>query len=194
LLTPGVIVPDASEDSAYKVVGMSAFFSLAIPGLFFAASFAPGISWLEKRLPFWPVGWFIFLSVVAIAGYGAVAFTNLNLLSTSTLSQPPYSTVLILGSILLLFFAAFRQAARYRTTGLVSQADLVFAFILLADAAACMGLFAVWTPGWWFYHLLMLSAVCFALRALLVERLLGSSFKATVEGVLELGAEIPAAR
>ena len=194
LLTPGVIVPDRVEESAYRVVGMSAFFSVAIPGMFFAASFAPGIAWLEKRLPFWPVGWFIVLSLVAIAGYAAIAFLNLNLLSTSTLSQPPYSTVLIIGSMLLVLFAAFRQALLYRTTGMTSQADLVFAFILLADAAACMALFAVWTAGWWFYHLLMLTAVCFALRALLVERLLGSSFKSAVEGVLELGSEIPSGR
>jgi hypothetical protein len=39
LLTPGVIVPDHLEASAYRVVGMSAFFSLAVPTLFFAASF-----------------------------------------------------------------------------------------------------------------------------------------------------------
>lgn len=193
LLTPGVIVPDTLEDSAYRVVGMSAFFSLAVPALFFAVSFAPGTSWLEQRLPFWPAGWFVVLTLVAILAYGAVAFLNLNLVSTSALSRPPFSTALIIGAILLLFFAAFREAARYRTAGLASQADLIFAFILLADAAACMALFEVWTAGWWFYHLLMLTAVCFALRALLLERARGASFKSTVEGVLELGSEIPSA-
>lgn len=194
LLTPGVIVPDSLEDPAYRVVGMAAFFSLAVPGLFFAASFSPGMAWLEQRLPFWPAGWFIVLTFVVVIAFGAIAFMNLNLVSTSALSRPPLSTVLILGAILLLFFAAFRQAARYRTAGLASQADLIFAFILLADAAACMALFEVWTAGWWFYHLLMLTAVCFALRALLLERVRGSSFKSTVEGVLELGSEIPAPR
>jgi hypothetical protein len=192
LLTPGVLVPDSLEGSAYRVVGMSAFFSLAVPALFFAASFSPGIAWLESRLPFWPAGWLIVVTFVVIAAYGAVAFLNLNLLSASALSIPPYSTALAIGAICLLFFAAFRQAALYRTAGLTSQADLTFAFVLLADAAACMVLFPIWTVGWWFYHLLMLTAVCFAMRALLMERLRGESFKSAVEGVLELGSEIPA--
>lgn len=194
LLTPGVIVPDALEASAYRVVGMSAFFSLAVSALFFAAGFAPGMAWLETRLPFWPAGWVVVLTVVAVAAYGALALLNMDLLSTSSLANPPYSTVLITGTIALLLFAAFRQAALYRTAGLASQADLTFAFVLLANAAACMALFAVWTVGWWFYHLLILAAVCFALRALVLERLRGESFKSAVEGVLELGSEIPGAR
>jgi hypothetical protein len=194
LLTPGVIVPERLEASAYRVVGMSAFFSLAVPALFFAASFTPGMAWLEKRLPFWPAGWLVVVTFIAVAVYGGIALLNTNLLSTSALSSPPYSTVLVIGSIALLFFAAFRQAALYRTAGLTGQADLIFAFVLLADAAACMVLFSIWTVGWWFYHLLMLTAVCFALRALLVERLRGETFKSAVEGVLELGSEIPSGR
>lgn len=194
LLTPGVIVPDSLEDSAYRAVGVSAFLSLAVPALFFALSFAPGMAALEKRLPFWPAGWLIVVTFVLVAGYGAISLLNVNLVAASSLAQPPYSTVLILGTIALLFFAAFRQAARYRTAGLTSQADLIFAFIVLADAAACMALFSVWTIGWWFYHLLMLTAVCFALRALLIERARGISFRSTVEGVLELGSEIPSER
>jgi len=191
LLTPGVIVPDRLEDSAYRVVGISAFFSLAVPGLFFAASFTPGMAWLERRLPFWPAGWLVVVTFIAVAVYGGIALLNTNLLSNSSLSSPPYSTVLVIGSIALLFFAAFRQAALYRTAGLPGQADLILAFVLLADAAACMALFSIWTIGWWFYHLLMFTAVCFALRALLVERLRGETFKSAVEGVLEVGSEIP---
>ena len=194
LLTPGVIVPERLEDSAYKVIGISAFFSLAVPALFFAAGFMPGMAWLEKWLPFWPAGWLLVLTFVAVAVYGAIAVLKTDLLSTSPLSSPPYSTVLVIGSIALLFFSAFRQASLYRTTGVPGQADLTLAFVLLADAAACMALFAIWTVGWWFYHLLMLTAVCLALRALLLERLRGESFKAAVEGVLELGSEIPAGR
>jgi hypothetical protein len=194
LLTPGVIVPESLEASAYRVVGMSAFFSLAVPALFFAASFTPGMAWLEKRLPFWPAGWLVVVTFVAVGVYGGIALLNTNLLSTSALAGPPYSTVLVIGTMALLFFAAFRQAALYRTAGLAGQADLIFAFVLLADAAACMVLFSIWTVGWWFYHLLMLTAVCFALRALLVERLRGETFRSAVEGVLELGSEIPEGR
>lgn len=191
LLTPGVVVPDRLEASAYRAVGMSAYFSLAVPALFFAASFAPGTSWLERRIPFWPAGWLVVVTFVAVAAYGAIALLKTNLLSGSFLSSPPYSTALEIGSIALLLFSAFRQARLYRTTGLASQADLIFAFVLLADAAVAMALFTVWTLGWWFYHLLMLTAVCFALRALLSERLQGESFKAAVEAALELGSEIP---
>lgn len=194
LLTPGMIVPDNLEDAAYRAVGLSAFFSIAVPAVFFAASFMPGMAWLETRLPFWPAGWLVLVTFVAVGIYGGIAILNMNVLSTSSLSSPPYSTVFVIGSIALLFFAAFRQVALYRTAGLASQADLAFAFVLLADAAACMALFTVWTPGWWLYHLLMLTAVCFALRALLLERLHGESFKSAVEGVLELGSEIPARR
>jgi hypothetical protein len=165
-----------------------------VPALFFAASFTPGMAWLEKRLPFWPAGWLVVVTFIAVAVYGGIALLNTNLLSTSALSSPPYSTVLVIGSIALLFFAAFRQAALYRTAGLTGQADLIFAFVLLGDAAACMVLFSIWTIGWWFYHLLMLTAVCLALRALLLERLRGETFKSAVEGVLELGSEIPTGR
>jgi hypothetical protein len=191
LVTPGVIVSDRFEDYAYRVVGMSAYFSLAVPAMFFAASFSPAAAWLERRLPFWPAGWFVVLTMVALAAYGAIALLKTKFLSASALSSPPLSTVLVIASIGLLFFSAFRQARLYRTTQLPSQADLLFAFVMLADAAAAMALFAVWSLGWWFYHLLMLTAVCFALRALLVERLQGESFKATVEAALELGSEIP---
>jgi hypothetical protein len=57
-----------------------------------------------------------------------------------------------------------------------------------------MVLFSIWTVGWWFYHLLMLTAVCFALRALLAERLRGETVKSAVEGVPEHGSEIPSGR
>ena len=194
LLTPGIIIPDRLEDAAYRAVGISAFFSLAVPALFFAASFLPGMAWLESKLPFWPAGWLVVVTLVAVAIYGAIAVLDMNLLSASSLSSPPYSTVFEVGSIALLLFAAARQAALFRTAGLPSQADLTLAFLLLADAVACMALFEVWTAGWWFYHLLMLAAVCLALRALLMERIEGGSFKSAVEGVLELGAEIPAQR
>ena len=136
LLTPGVIVSDRLEVSAYRVVGMSAYFSVAVPAIFFAASFTPGTAWLERRIPFWPAGWLVVVTFVAVAAYGAVAFLKTNLLSTSPLSRPPYSIALVIGTIGLLFFSAFRQGRLYRTTGLASQADLIFALVLLADAAA----------------------------------------------------------
>ena len=191
LLTPGVVVPDHLEASAYKVIAMSAHFSLAVPAIFFAASFAPGMAWLERRLPFWPAGWLVVLTVVCLAVYGLVALLDMNLLSSSALTSSAFSTGLTAGTIGLLLFSAFQQARLYRTTGLESQADLIFAFVMLAEAAAAMSIFGIWAVGWWFYHLLMLTAVCFALRALVVERLHRDSFKVSVEAALELGYEIP---
>lgn len=191
LLTPGVVIPEHLEDIAYRVIGMSAYFSIAVPAVFFAASFAPGLPWLEERLPFWPAGWLVLLTVVALVTYGAVAFIKTTFLSMSFLANPPFSYVLVFGTIALLAFSAFQQGRMYLTTGLTSQADLIFAFVLLAYAAASMALFDIWTLGWWFYHLLMLTAVCFALRALVAERIQATSFKAAVEATLELGHEIP---
>jgi adenylate cyclase len=191
LLTPGVVIPDRLEASAYQVVAMSAHFSLAVPAIFFAAGFAPGIAWLEKRLPFWPAGWLVVLTVVSITVYGAVALLNMQLLSGSALTSASFAAVLTVLTIVLLLFSALQQGRIYLTTGLQSQADLVFAFVLLAEAAAAMAMFEIWAVGWWFYHLLMLAAVCFALRALVIERLHRDSFKVSVEAALELGFEIP---
>jgi HD-GYP domain-containing protein (c-di-GMP phosphodiesterase class II) len=73
---------------------------------------------------------------------------------------------------------------------LVSQAFLLAAFVLLADAAAAMVLFSPWTVGWWYYHLLMLTAVGLALNALLVERTRARSFRSVIETALELEVSI----
>ena len=107
---------------------------LAVPAIFFAAGFAPGMVWLEKRLPFWPAGWLVALTVVSVAVYGVVALLDTSLLSGSALASLAISAGLTIGTMGLLLFSALRQARMYRTTGLQSQADLVFAFVLLAEA------------------------------------------------------------
>jgi HD-GYP domain-containing protein (c-di-GMP phosphodiesterase class II) len=93
-------------------------------------------------------------------------------------------------SIGLFFFAAMRQARNYRRSRLTSQAFLLAAFVLLADAAAAMVLFRTWTVGWWYYHLLMLASVALALNALIVERARARSFKSVVETALELEVSV----
>lgn len=191
LLTPGVVVPDRLEVSAYRVVGISAYFSLAVPAVFFAVGFAPGMAWLERRLPFWPAGWLVALTAVALVAYAAIAFLGTGFLSATVLADASFKTAATIATIALLLFAALQQARLYQTTGLAGQADLIFAFVLLAEASVAMAAFAIWTLGWWLYHLLMLTAVCFALRALIVERLRRASFKESVEAALELGSEIP---
>src|SRR5215467_12804710 len=48
LTTPGILVPR----TFFSAVVTSAYLSLAVPGVFFAATYAPGIAWVERRLPF----------------------------------------------------------------------------------------------------------------------------------------------
>jgi HD-GYP domain-containing protein (c-di-GMP phosphodiesterase class II) len=190
LTTPGILVPSLFKQFAGSAVAISAYLSLAVPAVFFAASYAPGMSWVERRLPFWPAGWLVLFTAVGLAVYGAVAILNTWLLAKSVLSVPPYSTALAIGSIILFFFAAVRQARLYRIARLSSQAGLIVAFVLLANAAAAMVLFRVWTWGWWYYHLLMLAAVALAVRALILERAYGRSLRSIVEAALELGVSV----
>ena len=187
LTTPGILVPRYF----FAAVAISAYLSLAVPGLFFAASYAPGIDWLERRLPFWPAGWLVVFVVAGLVAYGAIAIKTW-VLAQLPLSTPPYSTALAIGSILLFFAAAARQARSYRRTRLESQALLVVSFILLAEAAAAMVMFPVWSWGWWYYHLLMLTAVALSLRALLAARAGGRSFREIVEAALQLEVSVDA--
>ena len=124
-----------------------------------------------------------------MVAYGAIAIKTW-ILAQLPLSVPPYSTALAIGSIALFFLAALRQARSYRVTRLASQASLIVAFVLLADTAAAMVLFRVWSWGWWYYHLLMLAAVSLAVRALLSERARGKSFRSIVEAALQLEVSV----
>ncbi|HEV8597430.1 MAG TPA: hypothetical protein VGR23_06880, partial [Candidatus Dormibacteraeota bacterium] len=191
LTTPGILVPNLFARFAGSAVAISAYLSLAVPGVFFAMSYAPGMSRLERRLPFWPAGWLVLFVTAALVAYGAIALKTW-VLAQLPLSVRPYSTVLAVASILLFFLAAVRQAQTYRVTRLTSQAMLIVAFVLLAEAAAAMVLFPVWSWGWWYYHLLMLAAVALAVRALLLERARGRSLRSTVEAALQLEVSVAA--
>jgi HD-GYP domain-containing protein (c-di-GMP phosphodiesterase class II) len=95
-------------------------------------------------------------------------------------------------SIGLFFVAALRQAQTYRVTRLESQALLIVSFVLLAEAVSAMVMFRVWSWGWWYYHLLMLTATALAVRALLIERIRGRSFRSVVEAALQLQVSVDA--
>ncbi len=190
LTTPGVLVPNLFREYPGSAVAMSAYLSLAVPALFFAAGYLPGLARLERRLPFWPAGWLVLFVVIGLVAYACVAVYNTSLIAELPLSLPPYSTALAILSIGLFFFAAMRQARSYRRVRLASQGFLLAAFVLLADAAAAMVLFRVWTAGWWYYHVLMLAAVALALHALIVERARATSFRSVVETALELEVSV----
>jgi HD domain-containing protein len=190
LTTPGILVPNLFKEYSGSAVAISAYLSLAIPALFFAASYMPWLARLERRLPFWPAGWLVLFVIIGLAVYAGIAIYRTWLIAASPLSLPPYSTALAILSIGLFFFAAMRQARIYRRSRLSSQAFLLASFVLLADAAAAMALFQVWTFGWWYYHLLMLAAVALALYALVVERSRARSMRSVVETALELEVSI----
>ena len=190
LTTPGILVPNLFREYSGSAVAISAYLSLAVPALFFTVSYMPGLSRLETRLPFWPAGWLVAFVVIGLGAYAGVAIYRTTLIAGLPLSEPPYSTALAILSIGLFFFAAMRQARGYRRARLASQAFLLAAFVLLADAAAAMVLFKVWTYGWWYYHLLMLAATALALYALIVERSRARSFRSVVETALELEVSV----
>ena len=190
LTTPGILVPNLFNEYSGSAVAISAYLSLAIPAVLFAASYAPGLARLERRLPFWPAGWLVLLVVVGLLAYAGIAIYRTWLIAALPLSQPPYSKALATLSIALFLFAALRQARIYRRSRIVTQALLVAAFVLLADAAAAMVLFAPWTAGWWYYHLLMLAGVSLALNALIVERSRARSFRSVIETALELEVSV----
>ncbi len=185
LTTPGILVPNLFDRFAGSAVAASAYLSLAVPAVFFAVSYAPGMGWIERRLPFWPAGWMVVFVTAALVGYGAIAIKTW-ILAQLPLSVPPYATALAIASISLFFLAAIRQAQAYRRTRLETQAYLIVAFVLLAEAAAAMVLFRVWSWGWWYYHLLMLASVGIAFRTLLIERTRGRSFRSVIEAALLL--------
>ena len=190
LTTPGILVPNLFSEYSGSAVAISAYLSLAIPALFFAASYMPWLARLERRLPFWPAGWLVLIVVIGLVVYAAIAIYRTWIIAGSPLSLPPYSTALAILSIGLFFFAAMRQARSYRRARLASQAYLLASFVLLADAAAAMVLFETWTVGFWYYHLLMLAAVALALYALMIERTRARSLRSVVETALELEVSI----
>lgn len=190
LTTPGILVPNLFRFFVGSAVATSAYLSLAVPAVFFAASYVPGLSRLERRLPFWPAGWLVFFVALGLVAYAGIAIFNTWSIAKLPLSTPPYSTALALASICLFFFSAIRQARSYRIARLTSQAQLIAAFVLLAGAASAMILFRVWTFGWWYYHLLMLAAVALAVRGLLFERAQGKSLRSVLEAALELEVSV----
>src|SRR4051812_39709806 len=93
LTTPGILVPNLFARFAGSAVAASAYLSLAVPAVFFAAAYSPGMGRLERRLPFWPAGWLVVFVTAALVAYGAVAIKTW-MLAELPLSVPPYSTAL----------------------------------------------------------------------------------------------------
>ena len=192
--TPGILKTGADARYAGSVLGVSAYLSLFVPALFFAASYTPLTAAFERRLPFSPAGWLIVLLATALIIYGALAIASTDVIAELPFGVRPYSTAMGLTTIALLLFSAWRQAAAYLVARLPLQGVLVLAFVLLAEAQGIMMLGQVWRLSWWEYHGLMLLSVGLAVSALAAQRAKGQSFRDVMEATLELqvkvGAEI----
>jgi HD-GYP domain-containing protein (c-di-GMP phosphodiesterase class II) len=188
--TPGILIGGGARTYAGAVVGVSAYLSLFVPALFFAASYTPLTAAFERRLPFSPAGWLIVLLATAVAIYGVLAVASTEVIAELPFGVKPYSTVMGLTTIALLLFSAWRQAASYLVARLPLQGVLVLAFLLLAEAQGIMMLGQVWRLSWWEYHGLMLLSVGLAGWSLAAQRAKGLSFRAVMEATLELEVKV----
>jgi len=190
LMTPG-IVGDA-DDVAYAgaIVGISAYLSLFVPALFFAASYTPLTAAFELRLPFSPAGWLIVVLATALGIYAGLALLSGEVLALLPFGTKPYSYGMAGTTIVLLLFAAGRQARAYLTSRLPLQGILVVVFLLLAEAQMVMVLGTVWKLSWWEYHGLMLVGVGLAFWSMAAQRTKGQSLRSLVEATLELEVKV----
>jgi putative nucleotidyltransferase with HDIG domain len=193
LSTPGVLGGDEDDYGWHSVVTVSAFLSLAIPSMLVALSYTSWPTRIERRLPFLPVGLTSVAVVALLFAVATLAFADEALIAGLPFAQPPYSTFLAEVSVLLFGFAAWKQVRIYLLARLPLQAGLAAAFLLLAEAQVAMVVTEVWTLAWWLYHLLMLTGVALALRALAIERLAGRGLRGIVEQALDLPGEVDVA-
>ena len=77
--------------------------------------------------------------------------------------------ILVTSVVLLFGFAAIRQGRDWLRTRLPMQGALAAAYVLLAQAQVSQFLGLTWSPSWWEYHVLMLTAAATALGALFIE-------------------------
>jgi hypothetical protein len=190
--TPGIMESGEAGRYAGAVVGVSAYLSLFVPALFFAASYTPLTAAFERRLPFSPAGWLIVLLATALAIYGGLAVASTELIAELPFGVRPYSTVMGATTILLLLFCAWRQAIAYAAARLPLQGILVLCFILLAEAQVIMLIGQVWRLSWWEYHVLMLISVGLAVWSLAAQRSKGQSLRSIMEATLELEVNVGA--
>src|SRR2546421_10273437 len=190
--TPGILKSGADAKYAGSVLGVSAYLSLFVPALFFAASYTPLTAAFERRLPFSPAGWLIVLLATALLIYGGLAVASTELIANLPFGVRPYSTVMGATTIVLLLFSAWRQATSYAAARLALQGILVLCFILLAEAQVIMMMGQVWRLSWWLYHGAMLVSVGLAFWSLTAQRSRGQSLRSIMEATLELEVNVGA--
>lgn len=105
----------------------------------------------------------LYVAYAACAFVFPLPFQWLTQLAPSTrYAAAGLAAVLYLGS-------SWRFWQSYRATQNRLDAGLAFAAILLAEALLPMLFLPVWSIGWWAYHVMMLTAFCLALGAVVME-------------------------
>src|SRR5207245_1969512 len=94
ITTPGILKTGSAAGYAAAVKGISAYLSLFVPAILFAASYTSLAVKFERRLPFFPAGWLIVALATALGLYMALALAGTQLLSELPFGQKPYSYVL----------------------------------------------------------------------------------------------------
>jgi len=150
------------------VIGLSAYLSLFVPSLFFAAAYRRGGERSQPRRRVSDTAVIVAVALTLI-GYGALAVSHPEILTNLPLSQQSNAYYLAAVSMTLFVFAASRQMETYTKTRLPMHGALVIAFLFLALAQLIMVAAIFWTLAWWEYHLLMFAAVVLALGALFLE-------------------------
>ena len=195
LSTPGVLQRGDRAADANLVVGVSAQLALLVSAIFFAARYTPLVAWLEAHVParallgalIAGLGAYAVVALVYPAWLGGVARAILVTTGSyydydpSSFGYGTYTAADILGGagilpyllttavVLLYGFAALRQGRDWLRTRMPMQGALAAAYVLLAQAQISQFLGPTWSPSWWEYHVLMLTAAAVALGALFVE-------------------------
>ncbi|HUQ41356.1 MAG TPA: adenylate/guanylate cyclase domain-containing protein [Candidatus Limnocylindrales bacterium] len=194
LSTPGVLQRGDKAIDAELVVGISAQLALLVSAIFFAARYTRVAAFLDARVPprlligvvLAALGGYAIAALVSPAAFGGAA--RWMLVSAGSYGGYDPSTygyggggtdalggagflpyVLAAAVVILLGFAAIRQGRDWLRTRLPMQGALAAAYVLLAQAQLSQFLGPTWTPSWWEYHVLMLTAASVALGALFIE-------------------------
>jgi putative nucleotidyltransferase with HDIG domain len=190
ITTPGILKIGPAAQYAAAVKGISAYLSLLVPALLFAASYTSLTATFERRLPFFPAGWLIVALATALGLYMALAVAGTQFLAQLPFGNKPWSYLLATITCALLIFAAVRQAGAFFVSRIPMQAMLAIVFLLLVEAQVEMVLGKAWTLAWWQYHFSMLVAVGLAVWVLNLQRARGQSLRSILEHTLELQVKV----
>ena len=195
LSTPGVLQRGDKAPDANLVVGVSAQLALLVSAVFFALRYTKLAGWIEARVqprallgavlaalglyaavallyPAWFGGIARWLLVTAgsYANYDPTTYGYGPSITPGALGGAGLLPYLVATAVVLLFgFAALRQGRDWLRTHLPMQGALAAAYVLLAQAQISQFLGPTWSPSWWEYHVLMLTAAAVALGALFIE-------------------------